>query len=455
MAKNRLIVNEPRIGWYYDGLPDKVTPPTATMLLDDGQEITLTLPWRISTSPGQAERWFAGSGTPFGDDPGRIKYSYELPPVLTFRDVDGSVALVGCRTAGYRQVYAQNSAGQGRVQVQLAVLGTFSSRWSKVNAVRTVIPELSEWFGLTSVDEQLQRGEDGRLRHIRLTLATAEPLKLASRLNLHLRPLWRVEQDPYGPRQVYDEFAVETRSTRPRSWQDHFAAQQAVRELLDLAGWEPFGYARVTASRDDDPRRVMSGEAVDVKWCDVRSYGYRAARLGGAHPRYLFRYPDIGLAGFRRWLRLRKRFERGVGPMMALLDLTQIFVDTQLVQSSAALEAIGYQLALDGGSTPKAAGSLPLVERLRLIERVLPVPPVLPDWPQQTADAYNGVKHADRALPNSIDMWNAAQQNILAFRTWAATRLGVSAAVLATTVRTDPMYINLQQQRHTPQAAQI
>jgi len=141
--------------------------------------------------------------------------------------------------------------------------------------------------------------------------------------------------------------------------------------------------------------------------------------------------------------------------MMALLDLTQIFVDTQLVQSSAALEAIGYQLALDGGSTPKAAGSLPLVERLRLIERVLPVPPVLPDWPQQTADAYNGVKHADRALPNSIDMWNAAQQNILAFRTWAATQLGVSAAVLATTVRTDPMYINLQQQRHTPQAAQI
>lgn len=144
MTSNELIVNEPRIGWYFDGLPDDVTPPTATMLLDDGREIVLTVPWRSASPTSQVERWFHGVATRFGDDPDRTRFTYEVPAQLSFVDVNGPVALVGCRAAGYRANIGAWSVGQGSVDVQITVLGTTSMRYDRVNGIRTVIPELAE-----------------------------------------------------------------------------------------------------------------------------------------------------------------------------------------------------------------------------------------------------------------------------------------------------------------------
>jgi hypothetical protein len=441
---NELVVNEPRIGWYYDGLPDDVTPPTSTMLLDNGRSITLTIPWREDRPTAQLERWFAGHSVHFGDDPDRTLYSYQVPNELLFVDVDGPISLVGCLAGGYRRSYGWD-VGQGTVVVQAAVLGTGRMGYESVHGVRSVIPELAEWMGFTSVDEADQRDADGRLTRLDLELQAPAKIPLSPRLNFHAVPTWRIERDPYGPSRLHDETYLETIASKPRGWVEHLDLHQSVRELIDISAWEPFGYRRLTVHRADDPHRVMSGEAVDDRWCDVRTYALRHARSASSRPRYWYGFEDIGVTGFRRWLRLRSKYERAVVPLLTLLDVPPANVETRLMQSSVGLEALGYQIAVESGVSQPSANRLSFGDRLELIRSSLPVATVGSDWPARAADAYNGFKHANRVMPDRLSMSNTVRENVLAFRMWASKELGVSAEKLAGALTIDRGALALRQ----------
>lgn len=453
MPKNELLINEPRIGWYYDGMPDDVTPPTATMLRDDGRLITLTLPWRSEVPTSQVERWFHGNGSMFADDPGRTRYSYSVPPQLLFNDVFGTVVLVGCRAAGFRSKWGGGALGHGTVSVRIAVFDGRSLQYDRINGLRTVIPELASWTGLTSIKESIEYGDDKKVRRVDVTLDSPESIRLASKLNIRISPNWRVDHAANdGPRQLHDEAFIETRNKHPRSWEDHFAAHQTVRDLLDISAWRPFGYRRITANRTDDPVRVLSGDAISEKWCQIRTYAVRSAQPIDRRPSYLFTFTDIGPRGYRRWVTTRSRYERGIVPLIGLLDVESSNVETQLTQSSIGLEAIGYQLALDAGMSERKASTLPLVSRLQIIESTLPVDVVTAGWPTRAANVYNGLKHANRALPDPASMLNTVRENITVFRIWAASKIGVDQNTLASNLRVDSIVQSLRQQNlaHEP-----
>lgn len=433
---NELLVNTPRLGWYVDGLPDDVSPQTATMLIDDGVGITLTIPWR-SGGPRQMERWFSGNLVHWGDDPDRSRYSYDFPDQLGFFDADGAVGLVGCRVAGYRSNFGGTNAAQGRVQAQLAVLGAGTLSWRHVNAVRTYIPELGDWMGLTSLKKRATRDNDGNLRQFDLTLESMPDIALARRLNVRAVPTWRVQPDRFGPHQVHDESYIQTSAVHARTWQEHFDVHQSVRELLDIAAWEAFGYNQITACRFDDPSRLMNGDYLGEQWCDVRTYAVRSERKASTLPNYLFRFADIGSKGYRRWLVLRKKFERGLSPILGLLNLDKSYLQNLVMQTSLGLEAIGYQLARESGKSSKQATDMRFKERMELIKAELPVPTIQNDWPDRSAATYNGVKHANRPLPDVVAMRAAADENILALRVWVAARIGVPKSTLEATVPVD------------------
>jgi hypothetical protein len=80
MAKNELIVGQPRLGWFIDGNRD--TEQIAVMLQDTGSAIELTVPLRgMFSAKDPYGRWWS-SGVAFDDDPDRTKHSYEPPRVL-------------------------------------------------------------------------------------------------------------------------------------------------------------------------------------------------------------------------------------------------------------------------------------------------------------------------------------------------------------------------------------
>ncbi|GHG46331.1 hypothetical protein GCM10011331_06290 [Flavimobilis marinus] len=58
-------------------------------------------------------------------------------------------------------------------------------------------------------------------------------------------------------------------------------------------------------------------------------------------------------------------------------------------------------------------------------------------WAAATADAYNAVKHANRTLPDPVDLANRWRESVLVFRIWLALELGVEPDALKARVERD------------------
>jgi hypothetical protein len=85
-----------------------------------------------------------------------------------------------------------------------------------------------------------------------------------------------------------------------------------------------------------------------------------------------------------------------------------------------------------------------------MIRASLPTPVVRVDWPGRAADAYNGVKHANRQLPDRTTSLNVVRENILVFRVWVATMIGVSARYVSAALQVDPIKNALAQNGLVP-----
>lgn len=435
-------VGEPRFGWLIDGDPE--TPYVSALLLDDGERITVRVPWRIERPSGPYHQWFHSGGLVFGDGPAEPR---PLPEILWFMDVDGMVALVGCHAAGHRNNEVPRGVGEGTIDVQWAVLDGGVAGYQTLNGMRTEIPGLSGWLGLRSVKERLDIGEGGRLQGLDLSLRSPEPVPLDRAMNLRLRPTFRSEKAAHGVRMtIFDAIQVETHVKRARPWQDHLTAHGAVRDLIEIAAWQAFPESLTLVNRADDPHRDLSGGDHGEKWNEVRTYGYRSGFEEPQRPRFLFTFADIGPTGFRRWVRLRGHYKRGIWPWMAVVGGTRMHLETQVAESGIGFEAIGYQLAIDDGVGRQRAKRESHEMRLKRIVSTLPdgLLPDLDEWVRLSTETYNGVKHANRDMPDIHTLVNVLRRNVMVFRVWVATTIGVPTTVLEHAVATDPMRGDVQ-----------
>lgn len=436
--QNTLRIGESRLGQLFDD--DPATPLVTALLENDGNRITLRVPWERDGHGGPYRRWFSGSSIRWGDDPDQTRFKYRVPEILWFDDPRGPVALVGCRSLGSQSLVG--GAGEGIVGVTFAVIGGRGD-YRKINGLRTELPGLADWIGLRAVTSKVEQDSSGRVTAFELKASSPEALRLDRRMNMRVHANWRTSGAEADTTAVVEALQVETKVATPRRWEEHLALHQIVRDLLDVAAWELTPYSSLYMHRVDDPHTAMSGRIVGDQWVPVHT---RSLRSSGDHParrEYLFRFDDIGVAGFRRWARLHKDFRRGLGPMLALLDLRSAHVETRIAQSGVALEAIGYSLALEAGASARTAGKEPHAKRLERIASELPtgaLQDVIPDlagWIAQSNDAYNGVKHANRVLPNPIDLLNAERENEIVFRAWVSTRIGLADNTLRQRLRSD------------------
>jgi hypothetical protein len=143
----------------------------------------------------------------------------------------------------------------------------------------------------------------------------------------------------------------------------------------------------------------------------------------------------------RKWIRLRKAFERGVPAILDTLGLNETALEIQVAQAGIGLDGIGYQLALDQGVSPsKANGENHGTRLLRVATDLSIQPPFsISDWAKDSAAAYNAVKHANRLMPSHLDLVETLRRHQLVFRYWVAARVGTAKSKLADFLKYDPM----------------
>lgn len=454
MADNDLIVGEPRLGWLIDGNPE--TPETAAMLRNTGSIIELRIPLQgMFREDGPYARWWS-SLTMHADDPEQTKYSYTPPRVMLFHDDRGFVALVGCRASGARQA---RHAGYGVIVANYAVLDGISSKYDKINGMRSDIPAMAAWTGITSMDVKPNNDAEGLLEAVQVELKRLPPVSISRTLNLVIHPLWDASQR-HADFSTRERIMIETKVKDARSWEEHLMVHGAVWDLVSIAAWKPFSVARLEVCRSDDLSRTSRGTT--ERWRRVATH--RLPQYGDDDSQsisFLFWYDNIGARGVNRWLRLRKTYAAALDPFLSIVRSDEPWSNANVVQIGIVLEKLGYLIDCkkNDGANRNGRNQLSFNDALQVILDDMPVTPFtgdniasddMPDnesstgntgdaWKHNIRAAYMGLKHADCELPDSLDLINALRKSILVVRFWIAQQLGVKKKVLEKGRKYEPL----------------
>lgn len=454
MADNELIVGEPRLGWLIDGNPK--TPKAAVMLRDTGSVVELRIPLQgMLREDGPYARWWS-SLTMHADDPEQTKYSYTPPRVMLFHDDRGVVVLVGCRASGARQTL---DAGYGVIVANYAVLGGRSPKYDKINGMRSDIPAMAAWTGITSMVVKPNNDTEGLLESVQVELKRLAPIPVSRTLNLAIHPLWeaRLPRTAFSAR---ERIMLGTMVKDARSWEDHLMVHGAVWDLVSIAAWRPFTVARLEVCRGDDLVRTSRGTT--ERWSQVVTHRLpQYSDDKSRKPSFLFWYDNIGARGVKRWLRLREAYTDALDPFLSVLRSDEPWSDANVVQIGIVLEKLGYLIDIkkNEGAHLNGQDQLSFMKALQVILDDMPVTPFVDDdtatddmpddessagntsdaWKANIRAAYMGLKHADRTLPDSLDLINALRKSILVVRFWIANQLGVHQNVLEDGRKSDPL----------------
>lgn len=367
--------------------------------------------WSSPKSPYAS--WFVAS------EDGRLP----VPTQLRFEDVHGIVELVGCWAQGARTKI--HGAGSGRIWARYAVLEVQNDAdYTRAEGLRSEIPDLRAWLGLRSWAQEFDAAHDHRATFIRTArgpLLIGEDDGVAVSLEPHSG--WESSARSWT---LEDDFWCVTETSGAASWAEHLKVHRSVRDLVVMSAWSPQPCVPTHVRHRDDPELTYAQTPIGPSWRPV-SVARPDQRLAPAVTgRQLIPYPELGTEGVRRWLKLRREFGRAIGPVVSSIDLA-VGPVSLLAHIGPGVEALGYLLDLEDGSSESKARYRPLQWRLeRIMDEVSDLVPFDGgSWAVGFADAYNGIKHANRTLPTEAGVLNSINGAILAARAWVASRLGI------------------------------
>ncbi|BCW60315.1 hypothetical protein StoSoilB20_36620 [Arthrobacter sp. StoSoilB20] len=156
---------------------------------------------------------------------------------------------------------------------------------------------------------------------------------------------------------------------------------------------------------------------------------------------HLILWDELGAEGLARWIKLRDEFARAVDPAVSSLYLDGVTIGVELTQVAIGLEALGFLLFIRKDGLPESQAKYVSYQQ-RLDRIVKEVPGLLPfvdaGWSKRMADTYNALKHANRQLPQTVDIANCWREGVLLFRVWIAVELGADPEKLRERIARDP-----------------
>jgi hypothetical protein len=403
---------------------DASTPETQVTLERSDDAILLSLTWTDPNSPYARWFWTDSQSTPEDVGP---------PSQLLFRHRQGTILLVGCSMSSAQGGIWGPSTGV--VRAEYAVLDVLhDADYGRVNGVRSSVHGLRAWLGVTSVQTTLTPASNGSPRTATFVAAEGEPIVIGGSSNLRLLPTWLAVPDSTDDTTtIFDEVLCESTNADLHDWSYFLSDHRAIRDLLLLSSWSvqeltPRAALRLELEPHEDGSISQSGS-----WRKVEPASTEGARDSRAHPQHLVEFADLGPDGISEWIDIRTKFSRAIDPIVSSKLFRHPTIDVNLFLVAMGLEALGYLLALEAGHDEKVASNMRFSKRLTLVADGLgaALPFDVDDWALGTSEAYNSVKHANRAPVDIGQLVLRWKQSVAVFRAWAALRLGVQADAIA------------------------
>ena len=433
----KLDLTEPIIAWLLE--PDSSRAEVAAMLRDTGKRFELAVPFRGNFDKYQ--QWFLSSGTVVLND--KPLEPVELPSIIRTVSNGRFYTLVGCRVSGS----VSAGTGTGIVVPTYVVFGTSETNFEKIHAMRSNIPGLSPWSGVSSLSLSFGDGSSKK------TEVIAEPrneIVIDESVGLKLRPDYSVrtslKRDEVTARQMV---SIETRTDELRDWTWHLFYHRSLMNLLTISDWVPRTFADLEVLRDEDSYE-LDGEKREM-WHPVLSYMPRVDRSHFENPesQYLFCFSDIREEGIRKWLELVDRCQQGM-TLLAYVAKEQEHpaLETLNMLTGTMLDCIGWYVVKTKNQIKRMkrnskTGEMQSAGFYQMLEAVQEeLGGVFPftnkeDWKRDMRKAFVGNKHGDAEGVDFQTMYDVTMESLVIARMWVGLQLGADGNTLKERVSSD------------------
>lgn len=433
----KLDLTEPIIAWLLK--PDSNCAEVAAMLRDTGKRFELTVPFRDNFDKYQ--QWFLSSGMVVLHD--KPLEPVELPNIIRTVSNGRFYTLVGCRVSGS----VSAGTGTGVVVPTYVVFGNSKTNFEKIHAMRSGIPGLSPWSGVSSLSLSFGDGSSKK------TEVIAEPrneIVIDESVGLKLRPDYSVrtslKRDEVTARQMV---SIETRTDELRDWTWHLFYHRSLMNLLTISDWVPRTFADLEVLRDEDFYE-LDGEKREM-WHPVLSYMPRVDRSHFENPesQYLFCFSDIREEGIRKWLELVDRCQQGM-TLLAYVAKEQehLALETLNMLTGTMLDCIGWYVVKTKNQIKRMkrnskTGEMQSAGFYQMLEAVQEeLGGIFPftnkeDWKRDMRKAFVGNKHGDAEGVDFQTMYDVTMESLVIARMWVGLQLGADGNTLKERVSSD------------------
>lgn len=433
----KLNLTEPIITWLLES--DSDCAEVAAMLRDTGKRFELAVPFRGNFDKYQ--QWFLSSGTVVLND--KPLEPVKLPNIIRTVSNGRFYTLVRCRVSGS----VSAGTGTGIVVPTYVVFGTSKTNFEKIHAMRSNIPGLSSWSGISSLSFFPGDGSSKK------TEVIAEPrneIMIDESVGLKLWPDYSVRtflrRDEVIARQMV---SIETRTDELRGWTWHLFYHRSLMNLLTISDWVPRTFDDLDILRDEYSYE-LNGKMREA-WHPVLSYMPRVDRSHFENPelQYLFRFSDIREEGIRKWLELVDRCQQGM-TLLAYVAREQEYLalETLNMLTGTILDCIGWYVVKAKNQTKRmirnsktgemrSAGFYQMLEAVQ--EELGDVFPFTnpEDWRRNMRKAFVGNKHGDAEGVDFQTMYDVTMQSLVIARMWVGLQLGADGNALRERVAAD------------------
>lgn len=328
-------------GWL--GYPNQQIDDRTCLLQETEQGIELAIPFKL---PDDAiASWFAESDYP----PVLGKSSpTHLPRQLWVKGVMSNETFCLVNPIIIRRSISTGTMrGYAILSPEYIVKGYGGIGYADVNKVRSYIPELASWTGLSTLTTTFEPKESSSVRSFQAGFGDEEPRSIATTPNgtsLMLVPAdsSTVHHDMEPHVTIRGEVSFESSAKAKTPFSEQMAHHLDLSSLLSLTTWRNVGIKSLSVYVEDDVIYTPDDRTIGPFWRPVVSKRYEPWTEPEKHKGFLISYADIGEAGLAKWFELKSTHDDPLNEITYIARMhNSLTLQSQMLLYGTAFEELG------------------------------------------------------------------------------------------------------------------
>ena len=383
------------LGWL--GYTDQKIYDRSCLLRENDNKLEVVVSFK--GSPDEISEWFVGSNMLFDFDSTNRK---ELPSLIWVESVlsNDTYCLVNPRITR-RSTTSGIFCGHGILVPDFVVKGKQGIDYAHVNKIRTYVPELTSWTGLSTLSMTFERkdGSVSAVKSFQAGFEDSDPILVYEKdggVMLSLVPSGSSTTHHGSEHQIVLKGTVgfESKTNEKADYADQMKYHLDLTGLLSLIAWRNIGFKSVLVYVEDDLETDIEGNNYGPYFRQLITKNHESWREPKKLKPWLIRFKDIDTDGLRKWFEIKQLYRTPLDEITYIARMHEyLTLESQIMLFGTAFEELGSVIAESSKGNKDRRIAKRIQEILRDCDRSLFADDE--KISNDIANTYNAIKHPD------------------------------------------------------------